>query len=111
LPRPWLETYEQMAIRQQKAKNFEQALWWAERGITLYGADCARPEAVEDLQKRAAAYRAKLSPQPRPSRPRVAPPKQPAIEVLTCATCGREFERTRSPGRKPLHCPECRQAE
>jgi hypothetical protein len=108
---PVLETYRQMAIRQQKAKNFEQALWWAERGITLYGADCARPEAVEDLQKRAAAYRAKLSPQPRPSRPRVAPPKQPAIEVLTCATCGREFERTRSPGRKPLHCPECRQAE
>jgi HIRAN domain len=25
---PVLETYRQMAIRQQKAKNFEQALWW-----------------------------------------------------------------------------------
>jgi hypothetical protein len=33
----WLETYRQMAIRQQKAKNFEQALWWAERGIAIYG--------------------------------------------------------------------------
>lgn len=28
---PVLETYKQMAIRQQKAKNFEQALSWAER--------------------------------------------------------------------------------
>jgi len=71
---PVLETYKQMAIRQQKAKNFEQALWWAERGIAIYGADCARPEALEDLQKRAEGYRAKLYPQPRPSRPRVAQP-------------------------------------
>jgi hypothetical protein len=29
---PVLETYKQMAIRQWKAKNFKQALWWAERG-------------------------------------------------------------------------------
>jgi hypothetical protein len=105
---PVLETYKQMAIRQQKAKNFEQALWWAERGIAIYAADCARPEAADDLQKRAEAYRAKLSPQPRPSRPKVARPKQPGIEVLTCASCGRDFQRTRAPGRKPLQCPECR---
>jgi hypothetical protein len=51
---PVLETYRQMAIRQQKAKNFEQALWWAERGIAIYGSDCARLEAVEDLKKQAA---------------------------------------------------------
>jgi hypothetical protein len=50
---PVLETYKQMAIRQQKARNFEQALWWAERGIAIYGTDGARPDAVEDLQKRA----------------------------------------------------------
>jgi hypothetical protein len=108
---PVLELYKQMAIRQQKTKNFEQALWWAERGIAVYGADCARPDALADLQKRAAAYRAKLHPQPRPSRPRVAPPNQPEVEVLACATCGREFQRTRAPGRKPLHCPECRQSD
>jgi hypothetical protein len=107
---PVLETYKQMAIRQQKAKNYEQALWWAERGLAIYGADCARPEAVADLQKRAAAYRAKLHPPPRRSRPRVAPPRQAEVEVLTCATCGREFQRTRAPGRKPLHCPDCRQS-
>lgn len=57
---PVVETYRQMAIRQQKAHDFEQALWWAERGIALYGDDCARPEAVADLRRRAAGYRAKL---------------------------------------------------
>ena len=108
---PVLETYRQMAIRQQKAKNFEQALWWAERGIALYGPDCARPEAVEDLQKRAEAYRAKLNSQPRSSDPRAARPKQPETEVLICANCGREFQRIRVRGRKPLSCPECRQSE
>jgi hypothetical protein len=109
---PVLETYKQMAIRQQKARNFEQALWWAERGIAVYGADGARPEVVEDLRNRAEAYRAKLNPQPRPARPRVARPRHPEVEVLTCAACGREFQRTRVAGRKPLHCPECRnQAE
>ena len=108
---PVLETYKQMAIRQQKAKNFEQALWWAERGIAIYGADCARSEAMEDLQQRADGYRAKLNPQPRPSRPRVARSTQAEIEVLICASCGREFQRTRVAGRKPLHCPECRKSE
>jgi hypothetical protein len=105
---PVLETYQQMAIRQQKAKNFEQALWWAERGIAVYGADCARPEAVEDLQRRAENYRAELSPRPPSSRSTVARPKQAEIEVLTCTDCGREFQRNRMPGRKPIHCPECR---
>jgi hypothetical protein len=103
-----LETYRQMAIRQQKAKNFEQALWWAERGIAVYGTDCARSEALEDLQKRAESYRTKLNPQPRPPRRRAAPPKKPEIEVLTCANCRRDFQRTRVAGRKPLHCPDCR---
>ena len=57
---PLLETYRQMAIRQQKAHNYRQALWWAERGVAIYGNDCARPEAVEDLRNRTAKYRAKL---------------------------------------------------
>jgi DNA-directed RNA polymerase subunit RPC12/RpoP len=103
-----LELYRQMAIRQQKAKNFDQALWWAERGLAIYGIDCARAEAVADLQKRATFYRAKLHPQPRPPRPRAGRANQSEVEVLTCSTCGREFQRTRPRGRKPLHCPECR---
>lgn len=66
---PLLETYRQMAIRQQKAKNWPEALRWAERGLTLYGKNAARPEAVEDLQKRVAAYTAKLSARrPNPER-------------------------------------------
>jgi hypothetical protein len=105
---PWLETYRQMAIRQQKAKNFEQALWWVERGIAVYEKDAARPEAVEDLQKRAAAYRAKLRPPPRPSHPKVSQPTHPEIETLVCSTCGQEFQRAPARGRKPLRCPACR---
>jgi hypothetical protein len=57
---PVLETYRQMAIRQQKAHDYREALWWAERGIALYGNACARPEAVEDLRQRATQYKAKL---------------------------------------------------
>ena len=58
---PLLVTYGQIAIRQQKAKNWADALRWAERGLALYGDNAARPEAVEDLTKRVAAYRAKLA--------------------------------------------------
>jgi hypothetical protein len=57
---PVLDTYRQMAIRHQKQHKYRQALWWAERGIALYGNDAARPEAVDDLRKRAADYRAKV---------------------------------------------------
>jgi hypothetical protein len=59
---PQLDTYRQMAIRQAKAHDYRQALWWAERGLSIYGSDCARPEYVEDLRERAARYRAKLGP-------------------------------------------------
>ena len=59
---PQLDTYRQMAIRQAKVHDYRQALWWAERGLSIYGSDCARPEYVEDLRKRAARYRAKLGP-------------------------------------------------
>jgi hypothetical protein len=91
-----------------EARDFEKALWWAERGIAIYGTDCARLEAVEDLQKRADYFREKLNPQPRPFRPRPVQSDQAEIEVLICGACGRQFERTRLRGRKPNHCPECR---
>jgi phage FluMu protein Com len=29
------------------------------------------------------------------------------FETLTCASCGRTFERSRTRGRKPLKCPDC----
>jgi hypothetical protein len=56
---PVLDTYRQMAIRQQKRHDYRHALWWAERGIAIYGDEAAQPEAVSDLRKRAASYRAK----------------------------------------------------
>ncbi len=104
---PLLEIYRQMAIRQQKAGDFEQALWWAERGIAVYGDDAARPEAVEDLQHRAAAYRAKLTPVSQHSRAHVPMYGQPQTETLKCRECGRQFQRDRTRGRKPMRCPEC----
>jgi HIRAN domain-containing protein len=57
---PVLDTYRQATIRWYKAKDYERAAWWAERGLVVYGDACARPEAVDDLSKRAEASRAKL---------------------------------------------------
>lgn len=57
---PWLETYKQMCIRLAKAERIDEALRWAERGVTLYGANAARQDAVEDLLMRAKKYRATL---------------------------------------------------
>lgn len=57
---PLLALYRQMAIRQQKQHDYAKALWWAERGLAVYGNDAARPEAVDDLRARASKYRAKL---------------------------------------------------
>lgn len=107
---PILETYRQMAIRQQKTKNWQQASWWAQRGLALYGDQAARPEAVDDLQKRLAAYQAKLasgspaSSVPRPSKPATT---SATIEVLICIECDRRFERSIVRGRKPKRCPSC----
>jgi hypothetical protein len=57
---PVLDMYRQMAIKLQKQHDYGQALWWAERGIALYGNDAARPDAMDDLRKRAIGYRAKV---------------------------------------------------
>jgi hypothetical protein len=65
---PLLATYRQMAIRHRKAKDWAAALRWAERGIGLYGNNAARPEAVEDLAKRVAAYSRKLPTNGKPTR-------------------------------------------
>jgi hypothetical protein len=64
---PLLDTYRQMAVRQQKTKNWPAATWWAQRGLDLYGPNAARPEAVDDLQKRVGAYRSKLCANNQPS--------------------------------------------
>jgi tetratricopeptide (TPR) repeat protein len=107
---PLLETYTQMAIRQQKAKNWSEAIRWANRGLALYGDHAARPEAVEDLKKRVVAYTSKL----RGSTPRRQPyvevdrDHHSATETLRCETCGRDFQRVVARGRKPRQCTACR---
>ena len=57
---PGLPTYKQAAIMKQKAEDFEAALWWAERGLSLYGDESLRPDYVEDLDKRVDKYRDRL---------------------------------------------------
>ena len=106
---PWLDTYRQMCIRQAKAKRFDEALRWAERGLMVYGLDAARVEAVTDLMTRAAAYRARLAPAPkRAARPAAVVASPPQPELLTCVACGEGFERMPARGRKPTKCPKCR---
>jgi hypothetical protein len=124
---PLLDIYRQMAIRQQKKKDWEACKWWAERGLALYGERAAREEAVEDLIKRrnraitkleAAAIPRRQTPLETPTTVIVAatPPggtpgtteSDAELEVLVCHECGRRFERMRVRGRKPTLCPTCR---
>jgi hypothetical protein len=109
---PVLETYRQMAIRQQKVKNWQRAIWWAERGLALYGEQAARPESVDDLRNRLVAYQTKLAAPAKSARkatpkPDTLPPS-PTIEVLVCEACGVSFNRVVMRGRKPKNCPGCR---
>ena len=124
---PLLETYRQMAIRQQKQKDWQACLWWAERGLTLYGAAAAREDAVEDLLKRRNRAMAKLESPPKASArssptgaisgalaelPDRRPPADAIlaseIETLVCGQCESSFERVKVRGRKPVLCPDCR---
>lgn len=120
---PLLETYKQMAIRQAKAKDWNECLWWVERGLSLYGDRAARGDSVEDLERRRVQAFAKLEAPPPKKRAVAAaafsapigvaatpmpPPTGIEIEVLTCVTCGRAFERPKVRGRKPSECISCR---
>lgn len=127
---PLLETYRQMAIRQQKKKDRQTCLWWAERGLALYGETAAREDAVEDLLKRRNRAITKLQAAVMPAQSATVPveldlnlasrsqpiPKQTdrlsaaEIEVLLCRQCQGSFERARVRGRKPTLCPVCRSA-
>jgi hypothetical protein len=110
---PALETYTQMTIRQQKAKNWAEAVRWARRGIDLYSDNAARVEAVEDLQGRLAACRQKLqldssTSHVAPQAKSIRPDRRSTTETLRCETCGQDFRRTVTRGRKPRQCPACR---
>jgi hypothetical protein len=106
---PLLDTYRQMAIRQQKTGDYEQALWWTQRGLELYGAEAARADWIEDMQGRAARYWNKAHPSHATEmrRPSITTPT--SVETLVCATCSRFWERPLTRGRKPHQCPDCRE--
>lgn len=104
---PLLSTYRQQAIRCQKARDLPRAIWWAERGLELYGRQAAQESWTLDLQKRLANYRSKLSPPTRHSTPD-AIDRGHLMETLTCRSCGTSYERLRTRGRKPHRCPACR---
>jgi hypothetical protein len=56
---PSLHVYKRMCIRLAKAGRANEGLWWAERGLQIYGGDAARPEVKTDLEKRAVVFRKK----------------------------------------------------
>lgn len=113
---PMIEMYRQAAIRCQKARDWPSMRSWTQRGLTAYGTDAARPEAVEDLHKRLAYADSKLTAgsTPRPPRPvaqttsTTSATAEPVLETLVCSNCGAAFQRIRSRGRKPHRCPDCR---
>jgi hypothetical protein len=109
---PILETYRQMAIRQQKVKDWQRAIWWAERGLALYGEQAARTESVDDLRNRLVAYQTESAAPAKPARKATlkpdTSPTTPTIEVLVCEACGVSFDRVVVRGRKPKNCPGCR---
>jgi hypothetical protein len=108
---PVVEMYRQAIIRCQKAKDWRSMREWAERGITVYSGEAARPEAEEDLRMRLAFASAKLeTAESETRRERRSLPSEisQSVEMLVCVRCGSSFERPRTPGRKPNRCPDCR---
>ena len=109
---PVIEMYRQAAIRAQKAKAWDEARAWAQRGIEVYADHAARSEVVDDLHKRLAYAIEKATGRatakraaPRSARVRTA---APTVEQLVCRSCSSTFERERTRGRKPTLCPSCR---
>jgi rubrerythrin len=112
---PVIEMYRQAAVRCQKAKDWQTMREWVQRGISVYGEQAARAEAVEDLHKRLgyATTKIEAANRPKPRKPRAATVTTASasggeVETLVCASCGTTFERVRTRGRKPGTCPACR---
>ena len=79
---PLLETYRQATIRHSKAGHSDRALWWAKRGLEVYGVDAHDPAWVADLDKRVAVLEAKIE---RQARPKTARPSSAAAARPKCS--------------------------
>jgi hypothetical protein len=113
---PLLETYRQASIRHAKGgADLERALWWAKRGLELYGDDAHEDDWTRDLDKRVAVLHARIDNRRTTDKRSTHVPAQVRVtadveEVLVCQSCAQTFTRLRTRGRKPLTCPSCRSA-
>jgi predicted Zn-ribbon and HTH transcriptional regulator len=109
---PLVEMFRQASIRCQKAHDWPATAQWAERGLSFYGTEAARPEVVDDLRKRLAHAQSKMTAElPRTTRIRseaTRTDESSGVETLSCTACGSSFQRPRSRGRRPNLCPACR---
>lgn len=80
---PILDLYKQSAIRHQKAKDFTSALWWARRGIEIYGQDAGVAGVVDDLRKRCDVAQAKIDVANKPKK--TTKPKVTSISLENAA--------------------------
>ena len=95
--------FDRLSLLLERAKRFDDAVEVAELGLAH--PDCGATRG-ERLRKRVERCRAKASAPVRPSGD--APIEVGELEALVCSTCGTEFTRVRTRGRKPTHCPDCR---
>jgi hypothetical protein len=85
---PLLDTYRQMAIRQQKIKDWQACQWWAERGLALYGRQAAREEPSRTSSNAATGPLRNLKLRPgRRSGPRWTAPIPPSYPQLPPQAC------------------------
>lgn len=107
---PVVEVFRQASIRWQKVHDYQRSLDWARSGIDFYSDAVERAGEIADLDRRLVRCQGKLDPKSKASRPRkdTGSGGESAVEVLTCQTCGNEFQRIVTPGRKPHECPTCR---
>jgi predicted RNA-binding Zn-ribbon protein involved in translation (DUF1610 family) len=88
---PRLGTYRQQTIRQSKARCFPKMLWWARRGIDVYGDDALNPGDVRDLETRASAAEDRLA-------------AETVKPVAACQSCGVVLD---PPPTRTRICSEC----
>lgn len=98
--------FDRLSLLLERARRFDEAVEVAELGLAHPECGATRGER---LRKRVERCRAKAAAPRKPVRSGAAD-RAPGgdTETLTCQTCGREFTRVRTRGRKPSQCPDCR---
>lgn len=84
----------------------------ASAGVALVCTDCGDSwlASRRSSRPRCAACKAASTSKPRAAVKQSAKVPTETVELLTCQSCGTQWERIRVRGRKPLQCSECRAA-